>query len=84
MRKNSKVFLLPLIVLLVLLGTSSSARAFELNGFGDVTFTNSTKTNTLADRFFVLVPETEFLRGKKGMQPVPYEPPQGYKVLLPL
>ena len=45
MRKNSKVFLLPLIVLLVLLGTSSSARAFELNGFGDVTFTNSTKTN---------------------------------------
>lgn len=44
-------------------------------------YTNSTKTNTLADRFFVLVPETEFLRGKKGMQPVPYEPPQGYKVL---
>ncbi len=44
MRKNSKVFLLPLIVLLVLLGTSSIARSFELNGFGDVTFTNSTKT----------------------------------------
>lgn len=45
MRKNSKVFLLPLIILLVLLGTSSTARSFELNGFGDVTFTNSTKTN---------------------------------------
>lgn len=45
MKKNSKILLLPLIVLLVLLGTSSMARSFELNGFGDVTFTSSTETN---------------------------------------
>lgn len=45
MIKNSKVVLLPLVVFLILLGASSAAHAFELNGFGDVTFTKSTETN---------------------------------------
>lgn len=45
MKKNGKILLLPLIVLSVLLGMSSMARSFELNGFGDVTFTSSTETN---------------------------------------
>ncbi|MCM2325616.1 MAG: LOG family protein [Candidatus Woesearchaeota archaeon] len=42
---------------------------------------NKSPINMPDDNFFVLVPEFEFFQGRKGMNPFPYQLPQGYRAL---